>query len=179
MRYRTGLRVAGAAVAGAMAVGGCAGSQTAPITCNADEGKVSGIRYYEPAKYVLMYADGKGGVKWDWLNLPDQSQLMAVDPTVFLASGDTTLEFTNGTLLKQDDTADATAVPSAVVTALEAALKAAATGFLNNPNTAMAAPGPYEIPAPRLYKVICNGGQWSLSGQYSTVPVRITLPEAK
>lgn len=157
-------------VCGALVIG-CGGARHFPVTPESDASAV-GIRYYEPSKYVLVANDGKGGLQWELLTLPDQSKLMSVDPSDTLASGETTLEFNNGMLSKQEDTQDASAVPAAAITAIETAVKSLIP-LMNKPQAGS------ELPPPRLYKLVTTGGTWALVGEHTTEPVKITTPEAK
>jgi len=128
----------------------------------------SGIRYYETAPYLLVFADGKGGIKWKIYYLPDQTQKRTIEPSVFLASITTNHTFSNGMLTGNKVTADTTTLPKAVITAVQGLLTSAAALDQAKPD--------HVVPPPRLYKIKIDDGKVELLGGAGDVPVQV-LPK--
>ena len=116
-----------------------------PEDDNCDEG----IRYYERAPFLLVYSDGKGGVKTEIHYLPDRTRLRSIHPFKFLALSKNTLTFKNGMLTTATNVADASALPVAVIKAVEtvaaAAVKAAGKALTSKDS--------YVLPPPALYRI--------------------------
>jgi hypothetical protein len=108
------------------------------------DGKFSGIRYYGTSQYLLVYSDGKGNISWKILELPDQTKLMSARPYNVLARLEVQMTFVNGTLSRTAQLVDGTVVPRQLI---ETATKFASSLALFD------APA-YEVPAPRLYKIV-------------------------
>jgi hypothetical protein len=134
----------------------CAGAThvALPAVTSEDFSKVDacerGIRYYESSLFLLVYLDGKGGIKSDFYHLPDPSKPMAVRPYSVLSDLESEFVFDNGVLTKSVAKADETAIPKAVVAAAKDMLLAAAkefTGFTGKNPSGFA-----------LYRVSTNGG---------------------
>jgi hypothetical protein len=157
---------------------GCAANvkhQEVPVGGDATE---KGVRYYESAPYLIIYSDGVGGLKWQIRYLPDQSHLMAANPTIDGARTEMTLYFQNGVLASASTVGDTTEVPKALIGAVQSALPLlAAGGFVpldvnNKPN---------GFPAPYLYKlVVSNNTVEFMGGQGKTkiqVPIDLGKPK--
>jgi hypothetical protein len=170
------------AIALALGVVGCAGVTYQPVsdppaagvkrqqgvlyddTCN-------GFRYYQSAPFLLVYSDGKGGVGWQIVYLPDTSRKMTAQPQAFLASLNSTLTYQNGYLSDSKDVGDATAVPKAVISAVEKVVSGLAA--------AGAGPVPaneYQVPKPHLYKIVIHTNSIDfLGGQAAGDNIHVTL----
>src|SRR5262245_26532875 len=150
------------------AFGGCAGV-THRSMGEADDAKENGIRYYESAPYLLIHSDGKGGLVWQIIYLPDQTRKMVAKPFNFFAKLDSTLSFTNGVLTSAKDVATADAVPKAIVEAIQKVaplLLGAARADGIEP----------EVPAPHLYKIVVHGqSQVEFFGGPGDTPIKVTL----
>jgi hypothetical protein len=147
-------------------VAGC----TATVTYQREASNSAGIRYYESAPYVLVYSDGKGGLKWQILYLPDQSRVMTVTPEVRGGKTQMTLYFQNGVLGTSSTSGDSTTIPNAIIAAAQAAvpflLAAVAEGQKQ--------PG---FPPPYLYKVVVNGDDVTFIGGHGDTPIRVPVPK--
>ena len=148
-----------------VAMSGCAQLKHRPV---ADFNDPKGIPYYEGTHYLLVHSDGKGGIVWRILFLPDKNKKRVADPTVVLASLNTTLTFTNGILGQSKAVADTTGVPKAVIAAVEkaAALLAPLNAELETP---------HQLPRPHLYRMTWTGDQMQLVGGLADEPINITL----
>ena len=163
---------AGLIVAAGFALTGCAGLNVNPVT---DDSQANGIRYYEPAHFLLVYADAAGSVKTEIIVLPDTTRKMVAKPHTLLAKNKQTLTFSDGMLKQSEQEADSTAVPSAVVTALKVALQSGITkGLFNAGDTTEARR--LTLAAPKLYKITVEGDSVVLVGSGSGE--RINLPLA-
>ena len=90
------------AVSLAPLISGCGGGVThEPAT---DVG--TGIRYYEPSPYLLIYSNARGGLKWQVVYLPDQTKLMMAKPHVIGGRSEMTLYFHNGMLAGSTEVGD-------------------------------------------------------------------------
>src|SRR5262245_58499900 len=92
----------------------CAGC-TAAVTYEHENAQSTGIRYYESTPYLLVYSDGKGGLKWQILYLPDQSHIMTASPKVRGGKSQMTLYFQNGALATSTVAGDTTTIPNAIL----------------------------------------------------------------
>lgn len=91
---------------------GCAGINVVSIGSDAALDKSSkGFRYCQPAPFLFLYPDGKGGINSEIKFLPDSAQKMSIEPYAKLASIDFTFEFDAGLLKQASATADETVVP--------------------------------------------------------------------
>lgn len=139
----------------------------------------TGLRYYEGAHFLIVYSDGKGGLKSEVKFLPDLTQKRSIDPYAYFAKNETTLVFTNGILTQSKSVVDETILPKAAITALEKVATAAISAF----NLAEGKPATY-LPMPRIYKIIVgSGGQLTLEAGNTTIkgdPTGIEVaPQAK
>lgn len=144
----------------------------------ASDKKVDGIRYYRRSPYLLVYSDGKGGVVWNVLFLPDPTKKMAVDLEVLTSAFNTTLNFEDGTLKEFADDADATAVPKAVGAAIQQVLPALVKALFDEVNE----PGKTKaqaFPAPHLYKIVVAGNTVSFRGGKGDIDVNLQGEKTK
>jgi hypothetical protein len=80
-------------------ISGCAGLNVDPIDSTngasggLDDRSANGIRYYEPAYFLLVYSDAAGSVKTDVLVLPDTTRKMVAQPHSFLSKNKQVLSF--------------------------------------------------------------------------------------
>jgi hypothetical protein len=146
-----------------------------------DETKEKGVRYYDSAPYLIVYSDGMGGLKWQIRYLPDQSRLMAANPTIEGARTEMTLYFQNGVLSSASAVGDTTEIPKALIGAVESALP-----FLTGAKAATEdeAKKAWGFPAPYLYKIVIRENKLEFvggagSGQGNTriqVPLKLRQP---
>lgn len=168
------------AVTAALILTGCAGLNVNPIASDntGDRGlndrTANGIRYYEPAYFLLVYSDAAGSVKTDVLVLPDTTRKMVAKPYSFLANNKQTLTFTDGMLSESTQDVDATAVPVALIQAAQSAAEAAAKlGLFNAPSTTKSERP--SLSAPRLYKIVIHGSRVTLLGSAPGDTVQLPL----
>lgn len=146
----------------AVCLAGCAGMQAGPIADAATDDRDEGFRYYETSPFLLLYTDGKGGLKSELLFLPDTTKLRSIKPYAWGASNKTTLTFDNGRLVKATSEIDETVIPKAVISGLEK-IATSAVKAANGTNEGI--PGPY------LFRIIKDGqGEWSLAGGIALKP---------
>jgi hypothetical protein len=144
----------------AVLVSGCAGLDVTPVLSDKDEASARGFRYYQPAPFLLVYSDGKGGLISQIKFLPDTSRKMSVQPYAYLSSNESTLQFDAGMLTQAAAVVDETVVPTAALDALAKALGAAAKAALNAPT----APNEAAVPVPYLFKIVVVGDKVYLKG---------------
>lgn len=144
----------------------CAGTETTTIRLygsgdpKAEDIAADGIRYYEHVPYLLVYSDGKGGLKSQMLYLPDTTKKKVVRPYVWMANNNLVLTFDKGVLTESVDTIDETIVP-------KAAIDAAATALIAAADAGKAAGEKDAIPPPALYRIWVNtDGGVELIGGY-------------
>jgi hypothetical protein len=142
------------------ALSACAGIDVKPIRTQADDKCARGFRYYQPAPFLLVYSDGKGGLISQIKFLPDTTEKMSVRPYAYFASNDGTLEFDAGMLKQASVAVDETIVPVAALDALAKALGAAAAAALNAPQATNEA----TVPVPYLFKIVVKGDKIELNG---------------
>jgi len=170
------------------ALGGCAGVQYGsvrqtliPVNASLPAQKIirdenrkadaeaTGIRYYAPSYYLLVYPDGRGGLQWHLYLLPDQGKLLTVKPYNELARLKTTLHFQNGLLTKSSEFVDSTGLARAALRTLAevapALLKAAA---MDEGKTD-------DVGNVHLYKLVFHNGDVLLRGGPCTTAVKATL----
>ena len=140
---------------------GCAGVAIKPIKDETQDKMDRGIRYYESAPYLLVYADNKGGISSKILYMPDLSRKMSAKPYNFMASSEFVMDFTNGVLTGSKSTIDETVIPKAVVSALEKAASSAVKFAALNEASKM----DFEIPQPYLYKIVIDSQSVLLIGE--------------
>lgn len=152
---RKAMRLAVWASCVATLLSGCAGMTSTSLT--ATENKTdTGIRYFDTSPFLLMYADGKGGLESKVLYLPDSTKLRSIKPYAYAAKNDSTLKFDNGRLASAKSTVDETAIPTAVISGLEKV----ATSLIKAANG-----GAEGIPAPYLFRIVgAPDGSWKLAG---------------
>lgn len=159
-----------------MLLGACAGTSVKPIAYSGASDQASqeglttdedarGLRYYEGAHFLIVYSDGKGGLKSEVKFLPDLTKKRSIDPYAYFAKNEATLVFTNGILTQSKSVVDETILPKAAITALEKVATAAISAF----NLADGKPATY-LPMPRIYKIVVgNGGQLTLEAGNTTI----------
>jgi hypothetical protein len=168
----------------ALALGGCAGATVHPIAYHTGqpdqvggepEADVRGIRYYEGAHFLIVYTDGKGGLKSEVKFLPDLTRKRSINPYAYLAKNETTLTFSNGMLTGSKSVIDETVIPKAVISA---ATKVALASIA----AANAADGKQRtyLPQPVLFKFDINkaGKVLLIPGDTIGKPIEVTLQEA-
>jgi hypothetical protein len=139
---------------------------------NADAGpKYAGIRYYGSSLYLMINSDGKGGVQWRIIELPDQTKKMSAQPYNFIAQLSSTLVFQNGILMGSAVQADSTAVPRAVLDAITKVLPAAAKLLLARPEGATEE----LLVRPELYKIVVRDDTVEFNGGPADFSVHVTL----
>lgn len=132
----------------------------------------TGIRYLRASPYLLVNANGQGGLDWKILYIADPARKMSVEPYVRGASLDLTLTFRDGVLIGTSEKADATAVPKAILDAVEKILPSLAAAALEDTG----APKTVEVPAPHLFKIIVRGDTIEFRGDKGDAPVFVTVP---
>lgn len=135
---------------------GCAGLSVGPVAKDAED-KAKGYRFYQPAPFLFVRSDGKGGLTSEIVYLPDTTQKMSVRPYAVLASNNATLSFSNGILTEAAAVVDETVVPVAFVDALSKA--AAAAIAADQPQIPQA-----TVPVPYLFKITVHRNSITLSG---------------
>ena len=90
-----------------------------------------GLRFYQVSPFLLVYADGKGGVVWEIHNLPDPTKMMSAKPYNYLSSLQVKLTFDDHfRLMDVFDKGDSTTVPKAVFAAIETVAASIASDVL-------------------------------------------------
>jgi hypothetical protein len=143
----------------------------ANVTHKLESADATGIRYYENSPYLIVYSDGKGGLRWQIRYLPDQSRLMTVKPTIFGSRAEMTLYFQNGVLTSASALGDSTEIPKAIIGAVEKAIPF----FL----AAVAAAGPQQngFPPPYLYKIVVDGENVTFIGGKGDSSIQVPISE--
>jgi hypothetical protein len=104
------------------AILGCANTKYAAAT----SAKANGIRYYRPATYILIKPDyEKRQASVGIFHVPDTRQVFVADPWSWMASNNTTMEFSKGLLSKASSNVNTAEVPSALAKATADVLKEA------------------------------------------------------
>lgn len=142
-------------------LGGCA----AYVTHQPDTASSQGIRYYENSPYLIVYSDGKGGLRWQIRYLPDQSRIMTVSPTIVGGRTEMTLYFQNGVLSTMSVVGDSTELPKAVIAAVQSAI----------PLLAAAGPKVDSFPAPYLYKIVVDGDNLTFIGGQGDTSIQVPI----
>lgn len=148
-------------VAACCLLGGCA----AYVTHKPDSPSNQGIRYYESSPFLIVYSDGKGGLRWQIRYLPDQSRIMTVSPTIVGGRTDMTLYFQNGVLTTMSASGDSTELPKAVIAAVQSAI----------PLIAAAGPQRDGFPAPYLYKIVVDGENLTFIGGQGDSSIQVPI----
>ena len=150
---------------------GCAGLNVSAV---GDDTKANGIRYYEPANFLLVYSDAPGSVKTEIITLPDTTRKMVAKPHTVLSKNKQTLTFSDGVLTASSQEADATAIPSAVIAVLKStAAQAISKSLMNAPEDSAAQR--LKLQAPKLYKIIVNGDTIELVGTDSGDTIHLPI----
>ena len=150
---------------------GCASVKHTKVDSGVDNN--DGVRYYNSSPYLLVYTNGKGGLVTQILFIADPEKKMSVKVNSFLASAQTTMEFTNGVYKNAKSTIDATAVPQAMIKAIQAA----GSEFLSVANAPAGAGAERSMPAPHLYRILINGNTVSFIGGEGDTPIHVNLLE--
>jgi hypothetical protein len=130
----------------------------------------TGIRYYQSSPYLLVYSNGKGGLIWQILYLPDQTKMMMVEPKVIGGRSEMTLYFQNGVLTGSTELGDTTELPKAILAAVQSAIPLLAmTMEVQQPT----------VPAPYLYKIIVEGDKVRFVGGHGDCDIIVPLKETK
>lgn len=139
-----------ALAAGVTLLSGCAGYTSRPVNSNHEDSTAQGIRYYEPAPFLLVYSDGKGNLTSRIIMMPDTSKLMVMDLHSFASKNNSTLTFDHGVLTSSKFIVDSTAVPTALVETIKTLGTAAISSAFNAPESGTTR----QIPAPYLFKIV-------------------------
>jgi hypothetical protein len=148
-------------------VAGCA----ANVTHELESSNSSGLRYYESAPYLLVYPNGKGGLVWQVLFLPDQSHVMVARPEVWGGRVQMAIKFQNGVLTNATTVGDTTVVPKAMIAAVQSALPLIA-------KAALEAPPEHLFPAPSIYKIVVRDDTISFIGGPGDNGIKVPLNTA-
>jgi len=140
-------------------------SCAANVTHQPETAQSTGIRYYESAPYLIVYSDGKGGLRWQIRYLPDQSRVMSATPTVIGGRTEMTLFFQNGVMSSVSVVADTTELPKAVIAAITSAI----------PLLAGAGPVQEGFPAPYLYKIVVEGSSVRFIGGQGKTHIQVPV----
>ena len=147
-------------IACVLSLAGCAGAKVRLIPDAATDARVEGVRYYEPAPFILVFPDGKGGLDTSLIYLPDTTRKLAVRPYALLAKNKTTLNFTGGVLDDAESVVDETVIPAALI-------EAAKSVVLKRINPAAdEGGGAFEVtvPPPALFRVYVDEDGIQLRG---------------
>lgn len=157
---------------------GCAGVAVTSLGSTAEaDSRARGFRYWQPAPFLFVRADGQGGLLGEIKWLPDTTQKMSARPYAFLASNEAKLDFSDGILTSATIKADETAVINASLTALGKVLTASAKGAADSPEGS-----PERVPVPHVYKIVIEGNTITLLGGPALGPdrkravIRATVP---
>jgi len=145
-------------------IAGCAKIAHRPLSPEQDE-TAHGIRYYRAAPYLIVADDGKGGLHWKVLMLPDQSQLFEARPEVVLADVSAkSLTFSKGVMVDTESSGDATAVPVAIIKSAEqvvgSLIAAGGLSVADDVGPKRAGPRP-----PRLYRIKVSDKEITFLGE--------------
>lgn len=144
----------------ALALSACAGYSVVDDNGKTDNDASQGIRYYEPAPYLLVYTDGKGNLTSQIIMMPDLTQKRVIDLYAYASSNNSTLDFNNGMLTKSSVEVDTTAVPSALIDTIQTLGVEAIGAAFNAPQSGVT----HAIPAPYLFKIIVGKDGTTLVG---------------
>lgn len=134
--------------------------------------RLTGLRFYQPSPYLLVYSDGKGGINWEIHHLPDPTKKMSAKPYNFLASLQykLTIDEELQVMTKATEVADSTAVPKAILTAVKELAPGIMGALLNE---AAEAQRLNLIPTPHLYKIVTDDrGTRLIGGQGDVRAIR-------
>ncbi|MDR6841323.1 hypothetical protein [Pseudoxanthomonas sacheonensis] len=148
----------------ALLLSGCAGFKV--VDAPANEDTVQGIRYYEPAPFLLVYSDGKGNLTSQIIVMPDITQKRVIDLYAYASTNKSTLDFTDGMLTKSAVEIDSTAVPLALIDTIQSLGVAAIGAAFNAPESGVT----HIIPAPYLFKIVVDANGTTLVGGQGVGP---------
>ncbi len=157
-------------IAGAlMGLTACAGISVSDVSAPADDETTDGLRYYETAPFVLVYADGLGGLHSEMLYLPDTTRKKAIDPFAFVSRNTSSLAFSNGTLAPTDMLLTPADLPQSILNVAE---NAARHAFRDVARRAPKGPnGERAVPPPALFRIVVKpDGSIGLVGGYARGP---------
>lgn len=145
----------------AIAFAGCAGLDVRPLGSEAAlDAAARGIRYYQPAPFLLVTTDNKGGLSSQIVYLPDTTQKMSAQPYSFAAKNDVTLKFESGVMTSASVDVDETVLIKSSLDVVKDVLAARAmAGAARN-----AVSGTPSAPAPSLFKIVVRSDSISLIG---------------
>lgn len=156
------MRWAGAGMA--LLLSGCAGFKVVDAPTPNDTAQ--GIRYYEPAPFLLVYSDGKGNLTSQIIVMPDITQKRVIDLYAYASTNKSTLDFSNGMLTKSAVEVDSTAVPVALINTIQSLGVAAIGAAFNAPESGVT----HVIPAPYLFKIVVDENGTRLVGGQGVGP---------
>jgi hypothetical protein len=151
-----------AAMSMALVLSGCAGFKVVDDVDPDNSDLPHGIRYYEPAPFLLVYSDGKGNLSSQIIMMPDTQKRRVIDLYAYASSNNSTLDFSNGMLTKSVMALDTTTVPSTLLKTIQTLGVEAISAAFNAPQSGVT----HAIPAPYLYKIVVNDkGTYLVGGQ--------------
>jgi len=156
---------------------GCAGVNVTPVSNEEQDLAADGFRYYETATFLIVYADGKGGITSELKQVCDTTRKRAIDPYGVMAKNDLTLSFDHGCLKGEKTDIDETVVPKALVSAVQAAVVAAAPLLDKAQAEGTTGPRVANIPAPLIYRLTVENGYVVLRGGTSNPDIRVTVTQ--
>jgi hypothetical protein len=140
----------------------CAGT-TYTTAASGGEDDAEGIRYYDSAPFLLVYSDGKGGLKTELIYLPDTTQTRVVRPYAWFSKNDAKYIFDNGVLTTALSEVDETVVPKAIVSAAKQVVAAQ----YSSADAGGAVSATQKIPPPALFRIFVDpNGNVRLRGSY-------------
>lgn len=145
------------AAALALTLAGCANVNYTRLVSVEEENHSTGVPYYDTSPYILLQKDSTGTWQSTVLYLPDHTKRNSIDVSTFLASNNSTFNFTNAILTDSSVTTDSSAVPAAVVQTAATVATAAAKVMKAGPQ----APRP---PSAYLFKIVRVNHRWGLVG---------------
>jgi hypothetical protein len=110
-----------------------------------------GVRYYEPRAFLMAYPDPEGGIKCEWVTLPDTTKKQSALAYTLLASNEISLEFDRGILTKGSADIDQTIVPAAIVSAVGKYLSGRIATKATGPGDPQVKFG--QLPEPYLFRL--------------------------
>lgn len=134
---------------------GCAGVEVSNVASDLADADARGFRYYDTSPFILVYADGQGGLTSQVLYLPDTTKKRSIRPYAYGASNQATLTFDNGRLSSAKAVIDETSLPNAVLSGLEKVALANIKAFNAGRET---------IPPPKLFRIVFRNEKWELEG---------------
>ena len=149
-------------------VAGCSATVTHKVD-TADDA-ATGIRYYNSAPYLLVYSDGKNGLNWQIVYLPDQTRVMTAEPDIRGGRTEMTLGLSSGILTTASTVGDTTALPKALIAAVQTALP-----LLMAAGATTAQPG---FPPPSLYRLVVNGNTLTFKGGKGDTNIQVPIMTA-